>query len=311
MAATGHSLVRRASPSERVEVLRLLFKRADLSSLAISRQVEAFASFAERQSLSLDLQWLIERNGRARAACMLICSPGRCGTVLLSDAIEAADRAAASGALAELVTMARQHRLRLVQALLEMDFDGTELLAGAGFARIGELQYMERSIGGVARHRNEAGTEWVTYGAQLHATFAEVIEASYEGSLDCPALTGVRQIEEVIEAHKAAGVFEPNGWLLLKCEDQPVGVLLLSRVTYRPAMEIVYMGLIPRARGRGLGHVLVRRAVAEAQQRGVDALMLAVDTGNTPARRIYAANGFGTTTERQVWLHVLDRSRSA
>ncbi len=311
MTVTGQSLVRRARPRECVEVLELLFRRADLSLLVVRRQVEAFTSFAESQKLSLEFQWVIERNGRARAACMLICSPGRCGTVLLSDAIEAADRAAAAGALAELVSTARQQRLRLAQALLEMDFVGTELLAGAGFARVGELQYMERSIGGVARHRREAGLEWVTYGPRVHATFAEVIEASYEGSLDCPALTGVRQIEEVIEAHKAAGVFEPNGWLLLMCDGQPVGVLLLSRVLYRPAMEIVYMGLIRRARGRGLGHVLVQRAIAEAQQRGVGALMLAVDAGNAPARRIYTANGFGTTTARQVWLLVLDRSRSA
>ncbi|HUW82287.1 MAG TPA: GNAT family N-acetyltransferase [Phycisphaerae bacterium] len=288
----------------------MLFRRTDLSSLEVSRQVEAFASFAESQNLSLDLQWLIERNGRARAACMLICSPGRCGTVLLSDAIEPADRAEAASALAELVTTAGRCRLRLVQALLEMDFAGTDLLAGAGFARVGELQYMERPIGGPVRHRPDAGLEWVTYGRQRHATFAQVIEASYEGSLDCPALTGVREIEEVIEAHKAAGVFEPNGWLLLMCEGQPVGVLLLTSVIYRPALEIVYMGLIPQARGRGLAHVLVQRAIAEAQQRGVGALMLAVDAGNTPARRVYTANGFGTTTERQVWLHVLDRSRS-
>ena len=200
MTVTGHSSVRRARPSECGEVLRLLFRRADLSALAVRRQVEAFASFAESQKLSLDLQWVIERKGRASAACMLICSPGRCGTVLLSDAIEAADRAGAAGALAELVTTAGQRRLRLVQALLEMDFAGTDLLAGAGFARVGELQYMERPIGGVARHRREAGLAWVTYERQRHATFAQVIEASYEGSLDCPALTGVREIEEVIEA---------------------------------------------------------------------------------------------------------------
>jgi ribosomal protein S18 acetylase RimI-like enzyme len=288
-----------------------LFRRPGLSSVAVRRQVEAFASFAQGQKLSLDLQWVIERDGRPRAACMLICSPGRCGTVLLSDGIEPADRAAAAGALAELISTARQRRLRLVQALLEMDFVGTELLAGAGFARVGALQYMERPIGGVARHPQEAGLEWVTYGQSEHARFARVIEASYEGSMDCPALNGVRDIEEVIEAHKAAGVFEPNGWLLLMCDGQPVGVLLLSRVVYRPAMEIVYMGLIPQARGRGLGGVLVQRAIAEAQQRGVDALMLAVDAGNTPARRLYTANGFGTTTERQVWLCVLDRSRRA
>ena len=308
MTVTGHSSVRRAHPSECAAVLRLLFGRPELSSLEVVRQVEAFRSFAESQKLALDLQWLIERDKQARAACMLICSPGRCGTVLLSDAIEPADRAGAASALAQLVATAGRCRLRLVQALLETDFRGTDLLAGAGFARVGELQYMERPVSEPLRQRPDGPWQWLRYGRQHHHTFAQVIEASYEDTLDCPALTGVRDIEDVIAAHKAAGVFEPNGWLLLVCEGQPVGVLLLNRVVYRPALEILYMGLIPQARGRGWGHVLVQRAIAEAQHRDVGALLLAVDAGNTPARRIYMANGFSQTAERQVWLRVLDRA---
>jgi ribosomal protein S18 acetylase RimI-like enzyme len=308
MTVTGHSSVRRAHPSECADVLRLLFGRPDLSSLEVGRQVEAFRSFAETQNLALDLQWLIERDGQARAACMLICSPGRCGTVLLSDAIEPADHAGAASALAQLVATAGRCRLCLVQALLEMDFRGTDLLADVDFARIGDLHYMERLVGGPSRQRPDGDQQWLPYGRQHHDVFAQVIEASYEDTLDCPALTGVRETEDVIAAHKAAGVFEPNGWLLLVCEGQPVGVLLLNRVVYRSALEIVYMGLIPQARGRGLGHVLVQRAIVEAQHRDVGALLLAVDARNTPARRIYMANGFVQTAERQVWLRVLDRA---
>jgi len=69
-------------------------------------------------------------------------------------------------------------------------------------------------------------------------------------------------------------------------------VLLLSDVPEREACELVYLGLSPAERGRGLGARLVRLAQAAAAARGARRLLLAVDRDNAPAVRLYERTGF-------------------
>jgi len=52
------------------------------------------------------------------------------------------------------------------------------------------------------------------------------------------------------------------------------------------------ISLLPTCRGRGLGNIMMRRAIAQARQRGMERLTLTVDHDNSPAQRLYAALGF-------------------
>ena len=45
-------------------------------------------------------------------------------------------------------------------------------------------------------------------------------------------------------------------------------------------------------RGKGVGRMLVQRAVSEAKQRGMDEIEVGTEKGNAAARRLYAACGF-------------------
>src|SRR5262249_30327881 len=47
---------------------------------------------------------------------------------------------------------------------------------------------------------------------EFHAT----LERTYEGTLDCPEVNGLRTIDEVIRGHKSQGLFEPSRWWLAR-----------------------------------------------------------------------------------------------
>jgi mycothiol synthase len=81
-----------------------------------------------------------------------------------------------------------------------------------------------------------------------------------------------------------------------------LGCLLLADHPDQRIWELVYMGIVPEARGRGLGLALARQAQWRARQAGAERLVLAVDAANEPALRGYAAAGFITWDRRSVFL---------
>jgi ribosomal protein S18 acetylase RimI-like enzyme len=65
-------------------------------------------------------------------------------------------------------------------------------------------------------------------------------------------------------------------------------------------MELVYLGVIAQARGRGLGYALTRYAQWMTRQAGRGKLVLAVDADNAKALRLYAEAGFQSWDRRSV-----------
>src|SRR5207245_274261 len=55
------------------------------------------------------------------------------------------------------------------------------------------------------------------------AAFRDVLVQSYEGTLDCPELNGVRTIGEILAGYRAAGPFSPERWWLVRAGDEPPG----------------------------------------------------------------------------------------
>jgi ribosomal protein S18 acetylase RimI-like enzyme len=118
-----------------------------------------------------------------------------------------------------------------------------------------------------------------------------VLGRTYEGTLDCPSIDGQRAPADILEGYASTGVFRPEHWLMAKHEDAAVGCLLLA--DHPPdQLELVYMGLVPAARGRHWGTWLVRQAQWLARQAGRQRLVVAVDLANTPAVKLYRAEGF-------------------
>ena len=67
-------------------------------------------------------------------------------------------------------------------------------------------------------------------------------------------------------------------------------MLLLSDIPDRDVWEVVYLGLTPPARGRGLGRTAIQHALDLAHPHA-SRLELAVDIRNLPATRLYESVG--------------------
>jgi ribosomal protein S18 acetylase RimI-like enzyme len=134
--------------------------------------------------------------------------------------------------------------------------------------------------------------------------------ASYQDSLDCPALNGRRNVEDILAGHKATGMFDPTTWLVLREGESPLGVLLLSESLRGDAVELVYLGLAAAARGRGLGEVLMRQALAITGRSRQPRLCLAVDSRNAPALKLYYRHGMQRIGSKVAMLRDLRVGRS-
>ncbi len=132
-----------------------------------------------------------------------------------------------------------------------------------------------------------------------------VVEQTYGGTLDCPELSRFRSARQIIAGYREADTFDPRGWYLLRGSDRSIGesdrgVLILARHRTAGAdgvgesfvAELVYMGLVPEARGHGLAGTLVAEAVRRSAAAGARRLILAVDEKNEPARKRYREFGF-------------------
>jgi ribosomal protein S18 acetylase RimI-like enzyme len=132
--------------------------------------------------------------------------------------------------------------------------------------------------------------------------FRDTLLATYEGTLDCPELNGLRTPDEVMAGYLADTTDPRRWWLALDADGASVGVLLLADGAGPESWDVAYVGVVPGARGRGVGRALVLHAVAEAKAANRRKLGLAVDARNAPAIRLYTALGFKPCGCREVFL---------
>lgn len=193
----------------------------------------------------------------------------------------------------------------LAQGLLEpAEVEAAGAYLDAGFEKLAELAYLRRDISRFARYERP---DWggASAGAGIRVTrmselpwdtgqamLVRAMESSYAGTLDCPALCGMRSVEDVLASHKSVGAFDPSLWWLVTAGGQPAGCMLLSRFPAHDTVELVYLGLGPALRGKGLAAGLLDLALAELQALGEKSLACAVDLNNAPAMTLYKRSRF-------------------
>jgi ribosomal protein S18 acetylase RimI-like enzyme len=177
-----------------------------------------------------------------------------------------------------------------------------------GFAHVTTLWYMQHDLDlpySLVRAGDRLVYESYADGRRDH--FHQTLLRTYEATLDCPEVTGVRALEEILEGHRAQGEYDPARWWLAREGDRPVGVLLLSGLPERNAWEVAYVGVVPEARRRGWGRELLHKALRAAHASEADHLTLSVDARNRPAWRLYLDLGFESYDCREVYLAVWHR----
>lgn len=301
MERRDQTICRPAHRSEIDSALRMILGTA--GRLADDSQLADFLSYALHRGIDVNDIRVAESHGRIVWATLPVVSPGR--TMLLLAPQTASDPVTAAAAI-ELIELVIQIYRRSGVYLAQVLFDpaSTELahvFATAGFEKLAELVYLHRKLGRGAISKPPVmplGFAWETYSPAAHGRFAQTILKTYEQSLDCPALNGMRDIQDVMLGHKAAGDFDPGWWFLLTEAGEPRGVLLLSRAQHADSAELVYLGLTPEARGRGLAPLVLQQATSFTTQAGCGLLSLAVDAGNARALKLYYRIGMQQVTSR-------------
>ena len=315
-SAGGPPAAATCRPAVREEVLPALgFVLGSASEPADDVHVNDFLRFARRRGIDASAVWLADAGGSLAWAVLPVLSPGR--TMLLLGPVGGPTHPTVFQIAGQLVDAVCErygaHDVQLAQVLLDPgDAVSRRLYEGRAFARVAELIYLQAA----PRRKAPApalppGLRWVGYSADTHALFGRAILGTYDRSLDCPSLNGLRGIEDVLAGHKASGEFDPRLWGALCEGERPLGVLLLARAAPGETMELVYLGLAPDARGRGLGDVMMREALAITAADGGGRLSLAVDSNNAPALRLYYRHGMQRVGAKLAMMRRLDPAPGA
>jgi len=298
--------------AERSEALRFLVggQRRDVS---VAVRAEAFERMIERCGGKF---WLrrARRGARHVAAALAVASPGRVGMVFYSPlAGPGTEPQCVAPLVREASRSALNSGLAFVQSLVVPGRDGaTAMLASAGFERLAELIYMRMAISSARAEGGGRRYTWRSYRKFRQAELESVILGTYEDSLDCPRLCGLRSLSDVIAGHKASGVFSPRSWWIVEHAGRPAGCILVNGSTAdAQTMEVAYMGVVRAFRGRGVGRTMLRRAARWARRRRRRVLTVAVDSENVYAKRVYVQEGFLETDRRVAWILAAGRRGAA
>jgi ribosomal protein S18 acetylase RimI-like enzyme len=195
--------------------------------------------------------------------------------------------------------------IQMAQAFLSTPSRETiDVLRGVGFRHLAELIYMSANSTRFPLAAPPGELEYVPYEATERRRLEELVGRTYAGTLDCVDLDGVRDLEHVINGYQGTGIFRPENWLFVRNGGSDVGVLLLAEHPKGPHWELMYIALVPEARGRGWGRQITRYAQWLARGANVDRMVVAVDAANTPAVKMYRDCGFELWDRRAVFVRV-------
>ena len=297
-------IIRPAKPLEIPLAVRLILIGSGVQ--VDDEQVTEFLTQAPTRGIDLSRLWVAEQSGRVTIAALPVQSPGRTMLIFAPRAASRTQESVMSRLIDAVCLEANQHNIHLAQALFDPIDDALQrVYTACGFVRMAELLYLQ----GTPRSTTElpplaTRQHLLNYSLESHGLFARTILASYQDSLDCPALNGLRDIEDIMDGHKASGQFDPSMWYLLLENDTPLGVLLLA-CTAAQTVELVYLGLTPLARGRRIGQMLMQHAMAITARTECPKLSLAVDARNIPALKLYYRSGLSRTGVKLAYMRDL------
>jgi len=289
------------APEDIAEALRLV-----LAGLPAEQMEEYVATLAaEIRSGAISAHGLIEarREGQRVGAAWFQVQAGRSALVWPPRLVVGEPAATAGQLMAAGCELLARCDVAVANALLStVTPEDDAVLGAAGFAPLASLLYMACEEPAFPDQQPDGLLEYEPWTPAKEDRLARLVEATYVGTLDCPAMNELRHTEDVLAGYRASGVFSPDRWLFVRHEGRDVGCLLLSDYPTSGNIELVYMGLIPESRGRGFGKQMCQRAQWMTRQAGRARLVTAVDAANDPAIVLYASLGFRAWDTRTVYL---------
>lgn len=286
---------------------------------------------APEHGIDLSFLWATVKSPLApppqvRQACLAVPGSGATAMIFISEPMPGGEPGGPDQARAERVALLRhvsEHfapagsKVKILQALPDPgDAWAESAFRAAGFVFVGDLEYQRRSVAPSEWRSTRQEIPWPQgvrvvplsslSQSERDRTLLAVLEESYHETMDCPELCGLRETSDILASHYATGVFDPALWFLVLQQEPggevPRGCMLLSRVPEQRVMELVYIGLSPQARGKGLGSRLLQMGIRCAAEARVDAMTCAVDCRNEPARKLYREHGFQGAGKRRAFV---------
>lgn len=296
------------SPQGQPEALRLVL--GPLASDDLERQRELLGAGGAGGERSLPGLFGAYRAGLLVGAVFSQLQPGKTALVWPPRIAQGEPAQTASKLLSAACDRLADQHVCLAQVLLEADASSdVPMLRNQGFSRLADLLYLVSPEDQFPTSRPSGPLAFESYRPANRDRLARVVEATYCQTLDCPRLGGVRHLEDVLAGYRATGVFDAQRWLIVRHQDRDVGCLLLADHPEHGNWELVYMGLVVSARGRGWGVQMARQAQWRTRRAGRPRLVLAVDAANQPAIKTYAAVGFHPWDRRTAYVKLLHGSR--
>jgi ribosomal protein S18 acetylase RimI-like enzyme len=195
--------------------------------------------------------------------------------------------------------------VRLVQALMHRPTrEGEALLIRNGFQSVTDLVTLARDLDDPIAETTVDSLSYEPYNPDQPVAFEKTLQATYEGSLDCPEVNGLRTIAEVIAGHQSQGKYEPANWWLVRRGGEPVGVVVQIDHLLSEEREVGYLGVIPTVRGYGIAGAIMERILRTARAARMARVILGVDARNRPALNLYSRWGFEEVDRQRVFLRL-------
>ncbi len=269
---------------------------------------QRFIHYAKTNEIRLDLMWgRLDEQGKIVHTALAVPNAGRTAMIFSSHPYSQEDVISLGGLLDFVANQLKD--IHLAQILLEPKeaLEQAATIAG-GFEKLATLSYLQRPISKRTIPPEPVWPQGVTveqYRDEIRDDVLTAVLASYEQTLDCPGLYGLRDPDDILAGHRASGKFDPSLWTLLRVDEKPAGVVLLNPFPKQRTIELVYIGLAPIARGKRLGNQLLRHALRLLDPKRTRSMTLAVDEDNTPALSMYKSEGFETELKRIAFIRSL------
>lgn len=296
-------VIAQPGPARMVEAIQCLLQ-------ADAKRARRFLAFAERSKMGLEHLWCaFDGTQTVTSSAMATLTPGRTAMLFATPPKSRQDLDTTGRVIDATCRSVKKAGVRLAQSLIppENPLEVQAFEAG-GLHKIATLTYMERSV---PRRKEriegqlppEFGIQ--TYRPHLRTRLEALLAETYRDTLDCPGLSQLRTPSDVVDGHIKSGIFKPEWWTFLMKDDAPVGISMMNVSKSKESVELVYLGLTPEVRGRGIGQVLLAHALREISGSPQKTVVLAVDDANEPARRIYEHFGFRSTARRHAFVRSL------
>jgi ribosomal protein S18 acetylase RimI-like enzyme len=228
--------------------------------------------------------------------------PGKTAIFWVPQLVARIDTSVAEGLALETVQALEAFGVAMTQTLLiDRSAPIVPLLESAGFNYLADLLYLSgdalRNVGPPSDD-----LEFVAFHETQRSRLIDLLEQTYLDSHDCAAMNGKRDIDDVLDGYRGTGNYRPENWLIVREGARDVGALLLADEPVAGHLELIYMGVAPQARGRGVGNQIARQALRIAGRAGRDRVLLAVDAANGPALAMYGRAGYTTWDRRTVFV---------